>query len=207
MDELTARQQEVLDCITASLQERGYPPSVREIGESVGLASPSSVHAQLSTLQRLGYIRRDPTKPRAIEVRQHGENDFGGERRPMTYVPHVGEIAAGRPLLAAESIDELFPVPTDWVGDGTVFMLTVRGDSMIDVGILDGDHVIVEQQASVADGEIVAALIEGESATVKRLVRRDGKVVLIPENETMSEMVFDDGVEILGRVVAVFRTL
>lgn len=206
--ELTARQRAVLEFIVDETRVRGFPPSVREIGEAVGLTSSSSVHAQLATLQRLGYIRRDPTKPRALEIRFDVESGTSAERRPARYVPLVGEIAAGQPILADETVDEAFPVPEDWVGDGgTLFMLGVRGDSMIDAGILDGDFVVVKQDSTAPDGTIVAALVGGEEATVKRLQRRDGAVVLVPENPAMEEMVFTSGVEILGRVVAVIRRL
>jgi repressor LexA len=206
--ELTARQRAVLEFIVDETRVRGFPPSVREIGEAVGLTSSSSVHAQLATLQRLGYIRRDPTKPRALEIRFDVESGTSAERRPARYVPLVGEIAAGQPILADETVDEAFPVPEDWVGDGgTLFMLGVRGDSMIDAGILDGDFVVVKQDRTAPDGTIVAALVDGEEATVKRLRRRDGAVVLAPENSAMQEMVFTSGVEILGRVVAVIRRL
>lgn len=208
MSDLTERQRAILEFIVTQMRERGYPPSVREIGEAVGLASSSSVHAHLATLQRNGYIRRDPTKPRAIEVRFDPESGGVIERRPARFVPLVGEIAAGQPLLADENLDESYPVPTDWVGDdGTLFMLQVKGDSMVDAGILDGDYVIVREQATARQGEIVAALIDGESATVKRFQREGDRVVLVPENELMDPMVFDEGVQILGLVAAVIRRM
>ncbi|MCE7883427.1 MAG: transcriptional repressor LexA [Actinobacteria bacterium ATB1] len=208
-DELTARQKAVLQFIAEETRERGYPPSVREIGEAVGLTSSSSVHAQLATLQRLGYIKRDPTKPRALEIHFDAESGNLAERRPPRFVPLVGEIAAGQPILAAESVEEAYPLPADWVGDsGTLFMLSVKGDSMIGAGILDGDYVVVRQQADARNGEIVAAMVEGPDgaeATVKRFVKQGRSVVLVPENPDMGEMVFDSGVEILGKVVAVMR--
>lgn len=208
MSELTPRQRAVLEFISEELETRGYPPSVREIGDAVGLTSSSSVHAQLATLQRLGYLRRDPTKPRAIEVRFDHESGTAAERRPPRFIPLVGEIAAGRPVLAAEAIEEAYPVPADWVGDGgTLFMLQVKGDSMVDAGILDGDYVIVAQQATARNGDVVAALVDGEEATVKRFFKRSGVVVLHPENEALDDMVFTDGVEILGKVVGVFRRM
>ncbi|MCC7075806.1 MAG: transcriptional repressor LexA [Acidimicrobiia bacterium] len=208
-DELTPRQRAVLEFISEQMQERGFPPSVREIGEAVGLTSSSSVHAQLATLQRLGFLKRDPTKPRAIEVHFDPESGGVAERRPPRFVPLVGEIAAGQPILAAESVEEAYPLPADWVGEsGTLFMLAVRGDSMIGAGILDGDYVVVRQQQDARNGEIVAAMVEGPDgaeATVKRFTRRGRTVVLVPENPDMDDMVFDAGVEILGRVVAVMR--
>jgi repressor LexA len=208
MSSLTPRQRAVLDFIVEQTEKRGFPPSVREIGQAVGLTSSSSVHAQLATLQRLGYLRRDPTKPRAIELRFDTESGSIAERRPARFVPLVGEIAAGRPILADESIEEAYPVPLDWVGDsGTLFMLQVKGDSMIDAGILDGDFVVVRQQPSARDGDIVAALVEGGEATVKRFRRAGAKVILAPENPAMEEMVFVDGVEILGKVITVIRKL
>jgi len=211
MGELTERQRAVLDYIVEEMESRGYPPSVREIGDAVGLSSSSSVHAQLATLQRLGYLKRDPTKPRALEVRFDTESGSAAERRPARFVPLVGEIAAGQPVLAAEAVDEAYPVPIDWVGDdGTLFMLTVMGDSMIDAGILDGDLVVIRQSATARDGEIVAAMVSGsggEEATVKRYFRRKGAVVLHPENPDLEDMVFTEGVQVLGKVVAVFRRM
>ncbi|MCB0978284.1 MAG: transcriptional repressor LexA, partial [Acidimicrobiales bacterium] len=159
---LTARQRQILDCIDESMRERGYPPSVREIGEAVGLGSPSTVHSHLSTLQRLGYLRRDPTKPRAIEVRFDPMSGAAVERRPVRHVPLVGEVAAGTDVLAQENIEETIPVPADFTGDGDLFALTVRGDSMIDKGIFDGDLVIARSQSEAREGEIVIAGIPGE---------------------------------------------
>lgn len=207
MSDLTPRQRAVLEFIADSMESHGYPPSVREIGEAVGLSSSSSVHAQLASLQKKGFIRRDPTKPRAIEIRFDRGSGSATERRPARFVPLVGEIAAGQPVLASEAIDEALPLPADWLGneDDTLFMLSVKGDSMIDAGIHDGDFVIVRQQPSASKGDIVAALIDDE-ATVKRFERRRDRIVLIPENATMSEMVFDD-VDILGKVIAVIRRI
>ena len=207
--EITNRQREILDLIVATVDRRGYPPSVREIGEAVGLSSPSTVHSHLSALVRGGYLRRDPTKPRAIEVvsAQSDDGEQGLHRAPVRDVPLVGRIAAGSPVLAEEDIEEIYPLPTELVGNDPVFMLSVSGDSMVDAGILDGDRVVVRRQPDARDREIVAALIEGEEATVKRLQRRDGRVVLHSENPTYAPMVFTDGVQILGRVVAVLRSL
>lgn len=205
---LTDRQRQILDCIDQSMRDRGYPPSVREIGESVGLGSPSTVHSHLSTLQKLGFLRRDPSKPRAIEVRFDPTSGAAVERRPVRHVPLVGEVAAGTDVLAQENIEETIPVPSDFTGDGDLFALTVRGDSMIDKGIYDGDTVIARSQAEARDGEIVIAGIPGEEATVKTF-RRDGdSIVLVPANERLEPMVFGPGeVQIFGRVVTVMRRL
>ncbi len=203
---LTARQREILEVIEHHLRERGYPPSVREIGEAVGLTSPSTVHNHLLTLQRLGYLRRDPTKPRAIEVRFDANSGAQIERRPVRNVPLVGDVAAGTDVLAQENIEELLPVPADFTGEGELFMLRVRGDSMIGAGILDGDFVVCRQQDSANDGEIVVAGIPGEEATVKTFKRSNGRVVLVPHNPTMAPMEFAPSeVDIFGRVVTVMR--
>ncbi|MEZ5139956.1 MAG: transcriptional repressor LexA [Acidimicrobiales bacterium] len=205
---LTARQRQILDCIDASMRERGYPPSVREIGETVGLGSPSTVHSHLSTLQRLGYLRRDPAKPRAIEVRFDPSSGAAVERRPVRHVPLVGEVAAGTDVLAQENVEEVVPVPADLTGEGDLFMLKVRGDSMIDVGILDGDFVVVRSQTEARNGEIVVAGIPGEEATVKTYERSGDQVTLIPANERLSPMVFPASeVQLFGRVVTVLRRL
>ena len=184
--QISKRQRGILDFIESEMRDRGYPPSVREIGEAVGLTSPSTVHSHLNTLTRLGYLRRDPTKPRAIEVRWDPNSGVVMERRPVRHVPLVGDVAAGTDVLAQENVEELFPVPSDFTGDGDLFMLRVRGDSMIDVGILDGDFVIAVQQATANSGDIVVAGIPGEEATVKTF-RTDGdRVVLVPANPTWS---------------------
>ncbi len=206
MNDLTARQRQILELILETVNERGYPPSVREIGESVGLSSPSTVHSHLSALVKAGYLRRDPSKPRAIEVIKPMESELPSlHRAPVRDVPLVGAIAAGSPILAEEDIDEIYPLPTELVGNDPVFMVRVRGDSMIDVGIFDQDYVVVRRQPDADDGELVAALVGGEEATVKRLRRRGGRVELIAENPDYPPMVFTEGVQILGRVVAVLR--
>jgi repressor LexA len=206
--ELTGKRREILDFIASQIRERGYPPSVREIGEAVGLTSSSTVHTHLTTLQRQGFLRRDPTKPRAIEVRYDAVSGVAIERRPTRHIPLVGEVAAGTDVLAHENIEELLPLPEDFTGDGQLFMLKVRGDSMIDAGILDGDYVVVRQQETAEKGEIVVAGIPGEEATVKTYSRRGDKVVLLPSNERLEPMVFDPSeVEIFGRVVTVLRRL
>jgi repressor LexA len=205
---ITARQRQVLDFIEVQMRDRGYPPSVREIGEAIGLTSPSTVHSHLNTLQRLGYLRRDPTKPRAIEVRWDPNSGAVMERRPVRHVPLVGDVAAGTDVLAEENVEELLPVPADFTGDGELFMLRVRGDSMIDAGILDGDYVIVAQQPTATNGDVVVAGIPGGEATVKRFSARDGSITLTPANPTMEPMVFEEGdVSLYGRVVTVMRRL
>src|SRR3954470_9891054 len=153
-EQLTARQRGILDMIETSMRERGYPPSVREIGEAVGLTSPSTVHSHLASLQRMGFLKRDPTKPRAIEVRFDPSSGAAVERRPVRHVPLVGEVAAGTNVLAQQNVEEVVPVPADLTGDGELFMLRVRGDSMIDAGILDGDLVVVRSQPTAEKGEI-----------------------------------------------------
>jgi repressor LexA len=203
--DLTDRQRQILDLIGETVRDRGYPPSVREIGEAVGLSSPSTVHSHLSALERAGYLRRDPSKPRAIEVIDDGVPETSLHRAPVRDVPLVGRIAAGSPILAEEDIQEIYPLPTELVGNDPVFMLDVRGDSMIDAGIFDGDYVVIRRQSVANDGQLVAALISDEEATVKRLRRKDGRVILEAENPAYAPMVFTEGVEILGIVVAVLR--
>jgi repressor LexA len=208
MTDLTDRQRQVLEFIDEQIRERGYPPSVREIGEAVGLSSTSTVHAHLAALQDKGFLKRDPTKPRAMELVYDSGSGTAIERRPVRHVPLVGDVAAGTGVLAAENVEETIPVPQDFTGAGQLFMLRVRGDSMVDAGILDGDYVVVRQQAEADPGEIVVAGIPGEEATVKTFLRRRGKVVLRPENPAMSEMVFDPGdVSIYGKVVTLMRRL
>jgi len=206
MTELTERQRQVLEFIDAEVRRRGYPPSVREIGEAVGLSSSSTVHAHLAALQDKGYLKRDPTKPRAIELVYEATSGAPVERRPVRHVPLVGDVAAGTGVLAAENVEESVPVPEDFTGAGQLFMLRVRGDSMLEAGILDGDFVVVRQQPDAESGEIVVAGIPGEEATVKTYLKRRGKVVLRPENPSMSEMVYDPGeIVIYGKVVTLLR--
>jgi len=206
---LTARQQQILDFIEHQTNDRGYPPSVREIGEAVGLASPSTVHSHLANLQRLGYLRRDPTKPRAIEVRYDptsGASDL--DRRPVVHVPLVGDVAAGTDVLAQENVEEVLPLPSDFTGGGELFMLRVRGDSMINLGILDGDYIVARSQITAEEGDIVVAGIPGDEATVKTYTRRGAQIVLLPANEELRPMVFDaDDVSVFGKVVTVMRKL
>jgi repressor LexA len=198
--ELTARQRRILDYIESTVRDRGYPPTVREIGEAVGLTSSSSVHSQLENLQRMGLLHRDPTKPRAIGL--------DTPRPEGAAVPVVGRIAAGAPVLAEQHIDDYLTIPADWVDGSQHFALTVAGDSMIGAGIFDGDTVIVRGQTTADEGDIVAALLPGpaeDEATIKRLHRERGKVILVPENPALEPFEMTDG-SILGRVIAVLRT-
>jgi repressor LexA len=216
-DGLTQRQRRVLEVIHDSIERRGYPPSVREIGEAVGLSSASSVAHQLSVLQKKGWLRRDPNRPRALDVRLPGEaaparalpSGLGEEQaRPAdmpaaTYVPVVGRIAAGGPVLAEQAVEDVFPLPRELVGEGTLFTLKVVGDSMVEAAICDGDWVVIRQQQHAEQGEIVAAMIDGE-ATVKTYKRRDGHVWLMPHNAAYQPIPGDDAT-VLGRVVSVLR--
>lgn len=203
---LTERQQQVLDYIKRAVEDRGYPPSVREIGDAVGLSSPSSVHAQLNSLVEAGMIRKDPSKPRAIMITDETPAAAASvSDRHTRDVPVLGRIAAGTPILAAEHVDEVMTLPTELVGDGPVFLLEVKGDSMIDAGIHEGDLVAIHKQPDARDGEIVAVLVDGEEATVKRMERKDGRVFLHSENPAYEPMVFSEGVELIGKVVSVLR--
>jgi repressor LexA len=203
MDTITARQRRILDFIRSTVQERGYPPTVREIGEAVGLTSSSSVHAQLANLEKRGLIRRDATKPRAMVLKGPGAPRTSG-----VSVPLLGRISAGTPVMAEENIEDYLLLPKDYAGEDH-FALRVAGDSMIGAGILDGDVVVVRRQDAAADGDVVAALLAGpaeDEATVKRLRRDDGRIVLQPENPTMEPFELGAG-RILGKVVAVLRKL
>ena len=207
-DGLTERQRRILTEIRHAVETRGYPPSVREIGEIVGLTSPSSVNYQLKVLERKGYLRRDPHRPRALEVLMPHEVDetgSGDDRPTPAYVPVIGRIAAGGPILAEQSIETVFPLPTELVGDGELFLLKVVGESMIDAAICDGDWVVVRRQPDAVNGDIVAALLD-EEATVKTFKRKDGQVWLLPHNQDYSPI---DGTHatIMGKVVAVLRKL
>ncbi len=211
-DGLTTRQRLVLETIRDAVDRRGYPPSMREIGEAVGLTSPSSVAHQLSTLERKGFLRRDPNRPRAVDVRPPvdltAEEDeaMHAERPAPALVPMLGAIAAGGPILAEEAIEDVFPLPRELVGEGTLFLLRVKGDSMIEAAICDGDWVVVRQQPTADNGDVVAAMIDGE-ATVKTYRRRaDGHVWLLPHNPSY-EPIPGDEATVLGRVVSVLRRL
>ncbi len=203
---LTMRQRKILQVIRDSVERRGYPPSVREIGQAAGLKSPSSVAHQLKVLEKRGLLRRDPNRPRAVDIRPMEDVLEESPQQPTpTYVPVVGRIAAGGPILAEQAIEDVFPLPKDLVGDGTLFLLRVVGDSMIDAAITDGDWVVVRQQPVAENGDIVAAMIDGE-ATVKTFRRKDGHVLLMPHNAAYQPIAGDDAV-ILGRVVTVLRKL
>jgi repressor LexA len=217
---LTPRQQRVLATIKDAIEKRGYPPSMREIGQAVGLTSSSSVAHQLRVLEEKGFLKRDPNRPRALEVflpevmaarrsigsvteESFDETDVGDARPEATYVPMVGRIAAGGPILAEESLEDVFPLPKQLVGEGTLFLLEVRGDSMIDAAICDGDYVVVRQEQTAENGDIVAALIEGE-ATVKTFQRKDGHPWLLPHNAAY-DPIDATNATILGKVTAVLR--
>ncbi|GAA1776847.1 transcriptional repressor LexA [Luedemannella helvata] len=205
--DLTDRQRRILEYMREIVSQRGYPPTVREIGEAVGLVSPSSVAYQLGVLEKKGYLRKDPNRPRAVDVRtpvQVIEDDLRNRPRPA-YVPLVGRIAAGGPILAEQSIEDIFPLPRELVGEGTLFLLQVKGDSMLDAAICDGDWVVVRQQQTADGGDIVAAMLDGE-ATVKTFRRRDGHVWLMPQNPAF-EPILGDEAAILGKVVAVLRRI
>ncbi len=203
---LTERQREILDFIEAQMRERGYPPSVREIGEAVGLTSPSTVHSHLATLQRYGFLHRDPTKPRALEVRYDPTSGAAVERRPVRHVPLVGDVAAGTDVLAQENVEETIPVPADLAGEGDLFMLRVRGDSMVEAGILDGDYVVARAQPDANQGEMVVAGIPGGEATVKTYKRDGDQIILVPANAAYEPMVFgSDEVTLFGKVVTIMR--
>ena len=213
---LTTRQRKVLEVIRDSVERRGYPPTVREIGEAVGLTSTSSVSHQLAMLQKKGFLRRDPSRPRAVDVRMPGEAAAAAERAQdeaaeraahpaPAYVPVIGRIAAGGPVLAEQAVEDVFPLPRELVGGGTLFMLKVVGDSMVEAAIADGDWVVVRQQPNAENGDIVAAMIDGE-ATVKTYKRRDGKVWLLPHNQAYQPIPGDNAV-VLGRVVTVLRKI
>lgn len=200
---LTNRQKMILSYIRKTLREKGYPPSVREIGEAVGLSSSSTVHSQLTKLQLLGLIRRDPTKPRALEVIE----DSLWRQKNVTPVPLLGRVAAGQPIFAEENIEETYPIPTDLLNNNeNVFMLTVQGESMINAGILDGDLIIVRKQDTANNHDIVVALVGDDEATVKRFFKEKTCIRLQPENDLMDPIYCDD-IRILGKVIAVFRQL
>jgi repressor LexA len=209
---LSKRQQEIYDFVVSYAAKHGYPPTVREIGEDVGLASPSTVHAHLANLERAGMLRRDPTKPRALEVvgreRAAGPRPVRAAAPDSRRLPLVGEIAAGGPLLAEENIEDYLAVPEPLTAGGNEFLLRIKGESMIDAGILDGDYVVVQKQQTARDGDIVVALAgedeAADEATVKRFFRENGRIRLQPENETL-EPLYPTHVQILGKVIGVFR--
>lgn len=200
--DLSQRQNDILDFIKNELRKKGYPPSVREIGDAVGLMSSSTVHGHLQTLEEKGYIRRDPTKPRAIEILDSFSQD---DNKKVVHIPVVGRVTAGQPILAVENIEDTFPMPVDLVRDDTVFMLKVQGESMIEAGILDRDFIVVRQQNYARNGEIVVAMI-GDEATVKRFFKEKNLIRLQPENSSM-DPIYSQDVVILGKVIGVFRNV
>ncbi len=199
---ISAKQQEILEYIKENILRKGYPPSVREICEAVKLRSTSSVHAHLETLERNGYIRRDPTKPRTIEV---VDESFNLPRRELVNIPVVGRVAAGEPLLAEQNISDYFPMPVELLPNADLFMLKVRGESMINTGILDGDTVIVARQETARNGEIVVAMVD-DGATVKRFYRENGHFRLQPENDSMEPIIVNE-CRVLGKVVGLLRLM
>lgn len=197
---ITNKQEEILNYIKNEILERGFPPTVREICQTVGLKSTSSVHSHLESLEKNGYIRRDPTKPRAIEIL---DDSFNMLRREMVNVPVVGTVAAGQPILAEQNIDSYFPIPAEYMPNEQSFILRVKGESMVNAGIMDGDRVIVRQQSTARNGDIVVALVD-DSATVKTFYKEDGHYRLQPENDSMDPIIVED-LQILGKVFGVFR--
>lgn len=197
---ITKKQTEILEYIKSQILNKGYPPSVRDICVAVNLKSTSSVHAHLETLEKNGYIRRDPTKPRTIEII---DDSFNLARREVVNVPLIGQVAAGQPLLAVENVVSYFPIPAELMPNEQVFMLTVKGDSMINMGIYNGDHIIVRQQNTASNGEVVVALVD-DSATVKRFYKEEGHIRLQPENDFMDPIIVDH-CEILGKVIGLIR--
>ena len=197
---ITKKQTEILEYIKSQILNKGYPPSVRDICTAVNLKSTSSVHAHLETLEKNGYIRRDPTKPRAIEII---DDNFNLTRREVVNVPLIGQVAVGQPLLAVENITSYFPIPAEFIPKEEVFMLNVKGESMVNAGIYDGDQIIVKQQSTASNGEIVVALVD-DSATVKRFYKENGHIRLQPENDFM-EPIIVDSCEIIGKVIGLIR--
>ena len=199
---ISPKQQEILEYIKSQILERGFPPAVRDICEAVHLKSTSSVHSHLETLEKNGYIRMDPTKPRAIEIL---DESFNFTRREMVNVPMVGRVAAGEPLLAEQNVENYFPIPMEFMPNNQTFMLRVKGDSMINIGIFDGDLVLVEQRQTARNGEVIVALVE-DGATVKRFFKEEGVFRLQPENDALDPIIVKE-VQILGKVIGVFRFL
>lgn len=200
---ISKKQEEILEYIKSEIMSRGFPPSVRDICEAVHLKSTSSVHSHLETLEKNGYIKRDPSKPRAIEIL---DDNFNMLRREMVSVPVVGRVAAGMPILAEENIESYFPVPAEFMPNAETFMLTVKGESMINAGIFDNDRILVKCQKTAENGDMIVALVDGDSATVKTYYKEDGYYRLQPENDTMDPIIVDH-MEVLGKVIGVFRFL
>ena len=201
-DNLTRKQEQILEFIRDCIMKKGYPPAVREICDAVGLKSTSSVHAHLESLEKKGFIRRDPTKPRAIEI---VDDDYGIYHGEMTRIPIIGQVAAGQPILAEENISGYYPFPADQVPNNDLFMLSVKGDSMVNIGIPDGDYVLVEQQKTAHNGEVVVALVD-DSATVKRFYKEKDHIRLQPENDDMDPIIVPD-CQVLGSVFGVLRLM
>lgn len=197
---ISNKQREILEYIKQEILNKGYPPAVREICEAVDLKSTSSVHSHLETLEKNGYIRRDPTKPRAIEII---DDNFNLTRREVVNVPLIGKVAAGQPLLAVENIENYFPIPTEFMPNAESFMLTVKGESMINIGILDGDQILVQRQSDAKNGDVVVALVD-DSATVKTFYKEDGYYRLQPENDNMDPIIVNE-CSIIGKVFGVMR--
>ena len=200
LGKISKKQEEILEYIKSELLSKGYPPAVREICEAVHLKSTSSVHSHLETLEKNGYIRRDPTKPRAIEIM---DDTFNLTRREVVNVPVIGRVAAGAPILAEENIENYFPIPMEFMPNEKTFLLSIKGESMINAGILDGDYVLIKQQSNAENGDMVVALVE-DGATVKRFFKEEGVYRLQPENDFMDPIIVES-VEILGKVIGVFR--
>ena len=197
---ISTKQREILEYIKAQILEKGYPPAVREICEAVNLKSTSSVHSHLETLEKNGFIRRDPTKPRAIEIL---DDDFNLTRREVSNIPIIGKVAAGSPILAQENITDYFPIPVDYLPNKETFMLIVKGDSMINMGIYDGDYVLVEAASTAKNGDVVVALVD-DSATVKRFYKEDGHYRLQPENDSLDPIIVPE-CQVLGKVISLYR--
>ncbi|MHB1598172.1 MAG: transcriptional repressor LexA [Acidimicrobiales bacterium] len=205
---LTGKRRQILEFISDQIRSRGYPPSVREIGEAVGLTSSSTVHTHLQVLQRQGYLRRDPSKPRAIAVSFEPASGAAIPLRPVAHVPLLGDVAAGTGVLAEESVEEMLPLPEDFTGKGQLFMLRVRGESMVGAGILDGDYVVVRRQPDAQPGDVVVAGIPGGEATVKTFRRRRGRIVLVASNPAFDDIDLpEEDVTVYGKVVTVLRRL
>ena len=205
---ITSRQKEVLEFIDENLKDKGYPPSVREIAKALNLKSPATVQNHLTTLESKGFLKRDPTKPRAIEMSYESGSGAIAERRPVKHIPLIGSVSAGTGVLADQTIDESYPLPEDFTGDGVLFMLKVRGESMIDAGIFDGDYVVVRQQNTANSGDIVVAGINDDEATIKTFIKKDRKIILRPSNPSMSDVVLKEyNLKIFGKVVTVLRRI
>jgi repressor LexA len=205
-EDLSQKQNEILEYIISEVNKKGYPPSVREICQAVGLKSTSTVHGHLAKLEKKGYIRRDPSLPRAIEIMGRFSGDVPSNAKEMVDIPVVGRVTAGAPILAFENIEDSFPLPVDFVGKNECFILSIKGNSMIEAGILDGDYVIVEKKNTASNGDIVVALIDDEEATVKRFFKEKNHIRLQPENSAMDPIIVDD-VRILGKVSGVIRKM